>query len=80
MKTPRLESRVATVAAARGLPTITAFTEASGMCRSTVASWWNRIPATLHTAVLCQLCIALNVGIGDLIVLVRQEETPDDNA
>lgn len=65
-----LESRVADVARARDLPTVRALARAAGLHRSTVSTWWGRLPRTLVAPTLCRLCKALDAQPGDLLELV----------
>ena len=65
----QFQSRVATVARAKGIPTIQALARATGD-RSTVRLWWNRTPERFMALTLCRLCAALGAQPGDLIAIV----------
>ncbi len=71
---PTLESRVADVARANGLPTISALARAAGLRRSTAAAWWGRLPKSLYAPTLCLLCKALDAQPADLLALVDNDQ------
>lgn len=67
-----LESCVADVAKARGLPTIAALASAAGLPPSTVRRYWGTLPRRMYHTTLTQLCKALDAQPGDLFVLIQE--------
>ncbi len=67
---PRLESRVADVARARGIRNAEELARSSGLHRHTTANWWEKLPRTLQIPTLCKLCKALEAQPGELVVFV----------
>lgn len=70
-----LESRIADIAQARNLPTVTAAARAAGLAPSTVRRLWPRkTPRWIKFSTVAKLCKALDAKPGELFVVVKNEQ------
>ena len=75
----RIESKVADVAASRGLTTISALSRASGLDRSTVRRLWKcPMPRYVKFSTVTRLCHALSAQTGELLIYHADDRLTDE--